>query len=62
DEHQKRLIYEYYGESTVIPDKVVIPLHLQPRTYTILTKVTNNKNQWGITARLTDSRGNSIIK
>ncbi|MCX8064638.1 MAG: hypothetical protein N3G21_05630, partial [Candidatus Hydrogenedentes bacterium] len=47
DEHQKRLIYEYYGESTVIPDKVVIPLHLQPRTYTILTKVTNNKNQWG---------------
>lgn len=62
DNTQKRLIYEFFGEATVVPDKAIIPLHLQPGTYTVLTKVTNNKNQWGITARVTDNKGYSIPK
>ncbi len=61
-DNQKELIYEFFGEASVIPDSIVIPLNLSPQTYTILVKVTNNKNQWGITMRLTDLQGNPFPK
>lgn len=59
-ENQKELIHEFFGEASVVPDSTIISLNLSPQTYTILVKVTNNKNQWGITMRLTDHKGNPI--
>jgi len=57
---ESNLIYDYFGESSVVPDKVILPVSLEPGVYRILTKVTNNKRFWGFTLRLTDEKGNSI--
>ncbi len=60
NEKKKDLIFEYFGESSVIPDKTVIPVSFEKGNYNILMKITNNKRFWGYTLRITDLKGNSL--
>ena len=60
NEKQKDLIFEYFGESSVVPDKTIIPVTFEKGTYNILMKITNNKRFWGYTLRITDSKGNPL--
>ncbi|MGC8737789.1 MAG: hypothetical protein ACP5UA_03970 [Candidatus Hydrogenedens sp.] len=57
---KKDLIFEYFGESSVVPDKTVIPVSFDKGTYNILMKVTNNKRFWGYILRITDAKGNAL--
>ncbi len=59
---KKDLIFEYFGESSVVADKNVIPFAFEKGSYTILMKIVNNKRFWGYTLRITDSRGNPLPK
>ncbi|MCA1902681.1 MAG: hypothetical protein LDL53_10765 [Candidatus Hydrogenedens sp.] len=57
---EQKCIYDYFGESTVLPDKEVIPISFEKGKYKILLKITNNKNNWGFTLRITDTKGNNV--
>lgn len=61
-ENKKDLIFEYFGESSVVPDKTVIPISFDKGVYHVLMKVTNNKRFWGCTLRITDLKGNPFPK
>ncbi len=59
-DNKKNLIFEYFGESSVVPDKTVVPVCFDKGRYNILMKITNNKRFWGFTFRITDSKGNFL--
>jgi len=61
-ENSKDLIFEYFGESSIVPDKTVVPINFERESYSILMKITNNKRFWGYTLRITDPKGKSLPK